>query len=144
MFWGWDPLRERKLDGVVGSGGSVLLVDCRKALGGVAVGDTDERRPDVSVEQRDSAVDEPSCDDIVGRAQAVENGADLTAGRVAAPASADRLAGDLLCKIRHRAASRLQHTPVLTHPSRRIHGCGAAARTMNWEEALTASALQMS
>ena len=41
----------------------------------------------------------------------VENGEDRTAGLVVPPAPADRLAGDLLCKIRYRPASRLQHNP---------------------------------
>ena len=132
----------------MGPRGSVLLVNRCKPLSWEAVGDTDKRRPDPSVDQRDSALDQASCNDIPGRTKAVENSEDLMAGRVAPPASADRLAGDLLCKIRHGPTSRLQHHPLLTHPSQRIHGRGfnhrAAAWIMNWEEAPTASALQMS
>ena len=126
----------------------MLLVNRCKPLNGEAVGDADKRRPDPSADKRDSALDQASCNDIPGRAKAVENGEDLVAGWVAPPASAHRLAGDLLCKMRHRPASRLQQHPLLTHPSQRIHAPGfdhrAAARTGSWEEALTASALQMS
>ena len=99
----------------------MLLVNRCKPLNGEAVGDADKRRPDPSVDKRDSALDQASCNDIPGRAKAVENGEDLMAGWVVPPASADRLAGDLLCKIRHRPASRLQYHPPLTHPSQRIH-----------------------
>ena len=145
---GRDPRRERDLDGPMGPGSSVLLVNRCKPLSGEAVGDTDKRRPDPSVDQRDSALDQASCNDIPGLAKAVENGEDLMAGCVAPPASADRLAGDLLCKIRHGPTSRLQHHALLTHPSQRIHSRGfnhrAAAWTMNREEALIVSALQMS
>jgi hypothetical protein len=36
---------------------------------------------------------------------------------VAPPASADWLAGDVLSKIRHGPASRLQYNPLLANPS---------------------------
>ena len=107
--------------GLVGPGGCVLLVYRCKPLGREAVGDTNKCRPDPSVDERDSALDQASCNDILGGEKAVENGEDLMAGCVAPPASADWLAGDLLCKIRHRPASRLQYHPPLTHPSQRIH-----------------------
>ena len=67
----------------MGPRGSVLLVNRCKPLSWEAVGDTDKRRPDPSVDRRDSALDQASCNDIPGRAKAVENSEDLMAGRVA-------------------------------------------------------------
>jgi hypothetical protein len=48
----------------------VLLVKSCKPLSGEAVGNTDKRRPDPSVDQCDSAVDQASCNDVPGRANA--------------------------------------------------------------------------
>jgi hypothetical protein len=61
-------------------GGSVLLLKSCKPLSGEAVGNTDKRRPDPSVDERHFAVDQASCNEIPGRAKTVENGEDLAAG----------------------------------------------------------------
>ena len=68
----------------------MLLVNSCKPLSGEAISDTNKRRPDPSVDERDPALDETGCNDIPGRTNSVENGEDLMAGCVAPTACADR------------------------------------------------------
>src|SRR4029453_9170998 len=79
VFWR-DPRRERNLDGPVGAGGSVLFVESCKPLDGKAVGNTDKRRPDPAVDERDSALDQASCNHLLGGTKRVENGEDFMSG----------------------------------------------------------------
>ena len=102
---------------------------------GKRVGDTNKCRPDPSVDERDSALDQASCNDIPGREKAVENGEDRMAGWVAPPASVDRLAGDLA--VQDSAPAREQtatpppaHTPKPTDPWSRIQPPG---RSLDYE-----------
>jgi len=82
------------------AGWRVVFSNLRELLGQKPVGDTDERRPEVAVNQGDFAIGEPTDKDLLGLGDRSKDFVDVMALRMCPPTALDRFSNDGLGEAR--------------------------------------------
>jgi len=106
-------LRERNLATNVAARWHVLVPDLGQLLGHEAVGESNQRRPEPAMNQRDLAVEEPTHEDLLGFGDGFQDGVDVVAPRVRPPTAFDGFADDGLGETRRGSLRRSQHDTML-------------------------------